>query len=85
MKSLSVRPCSTMLRQSEAHCAASAQAVGMVSDWAVGNPESEPTAIDIAAAEAASHRRNLILALPVQPPVGRGPIATNSPKMRRKR
>jgi hypothetical protein len=38
----------------------------MVSDWAVGNPESEPTANDIAAAEAASHRRNLILALSLQ-------------------
>ena len=61
MKSLSVRPCSTALRQKAAHWAASVQAVGMVKDCALRNSESEPTAIAIATAEAASPLPNLIL------------------------
>ncbi len=76
MKSLSVRPFSTTLRQNEAHCAASRQAVGIVSDCAVGNPESEPIAIDIAAADAASHWRNLILRCPSGRPADCGSHAT---------
>src|SRR6516225_8918026 len=61
MKSFSVRPCSTALRQKAAHSAASVQAVGIVKDCALRNSESEPTAIAIATAEAASPLPNLIL------------------------
>src|SRR5271157_229291 len=61
MKSLSIRPSSTALRQKAAHWAASVQAVGMVKDCALRNSESEPTAIAIATAEAASPLPNLIL------------------------
>src|SRR5271166_638499 len=61
MKSPSVRPCSAPPWQKAAQWSASAQKVRMVSDCAVSSAESDPAAINNAAAEAPSHWRTIIL------------------------
>jgi hypothetical protein len=65
MKSLSVRPCSTTLRQKEAHCEASEQAVGMVKDCAVWSAQSGPTTAAKAKADASNHPLKRILTGPI--------------------
>ncbi len=52
MKSPSVRPCSTTLRQKAAQFAASAQTVGTVKDCAVSSAESGPRTAAKAKADA---------------------------------
>ncbi len=71
MKSPSLRPCSATPWQKAAHCAGSAQTVGMVSDCAVSTPESEATKAEIAKADAPIHPRKCFMPPCRHEPAGR--------------